>query len=191
MSEVLERPITPSPFLPGTNIQYAWDSTSLGWLKTCPRLYQYNQIEGWRQRGPSVHLDFGGFYHSALELYDRQRAAGVDHNEALYEAVKYCIEVTWVYDEEPANADWEHQDQGGKPLDWGHHLKTRETLVRSAIWYLEEFGENDAAKTVILANGKPAVELSFKLELDFGVNHISHPKNTPFDQSLVEEYYQP
>jgi len=53
-------------------------------------------------------------------------------------------------------------------MDWGHNLKTRETLVRSVIWYLEEFGENDAAKTVILKNGKPAVELSFRLELDFG-----------------------
>jgi hypothetical protein len=31
-----------SPFLPGTKIQFAWDSTSLGMLKTCPRLYQYD-----------------------------------------------------------------------------------------------------------------------------------------------------
>jgi hypothetical protein len=54
------------------------------------------------------------------------------------------------------------------PVDWGHNLKTRETLVRSVIWYLEEFGVNDAAQTVILANGKPAVELSFRLEMDWG-----------------------
>ncbi len=183
MSEVLERPITPSPFLPGTNIQYAWDSTSLGWLKTCPRLYQYNQIEGWRQRGPSVHLDFGGFYHSALELYDRRRAAEIGHNEALYEAVKYCLEVTWRVDMDP-----ETGIDVGSPLDWGHHLKTRETLVRSVIWYLEEFGENDAAKTVVLANGKPAVELSFKLELDFGPEHQYHPLGSPKLDSERQPY---
>ena len=154
----------PSPFLAGTQIQFAWDSTSLGWLKTCPRLYQYSMIEGWRSRGQSVHLDFGQFYHHALELYDRHRATGADHNEALYEAVKYCLEVTWIYDE----------DQGvAGPLDWGHNLKTRETLCRSVIWYLEEFGENDAAKTVVLKNGKPAVELSFRLDTGIEVSEAA------------------
>jgi hypothetical protein len=158
---------SPSPFLPGTNIQFAWDSTSLGWLKTCPRLYQYSMIEGWRSHGPSVHLDFGSYYHHALELYDRHRADNCDHNEALYLAVKYCLEVTWV---------------DGAPADWGHNLKTRETLVRSVIWYLEEFGDNDAAKTVVLKNGKPAVELSFRLELDFGPKAAGY-----YNKDMVED----
>jgi hypothetical protein len=166
---------SPSPFLPGTNIQFAWDSTSLGWLKTCPRLYQYSMIEGWRSHGPSVHLDFGSYYHHALELYDRHKAAGSDHAEALYESAKYCLEVTWVY---PAPGepgfDADHPFDQGKPMDWGHNLKTRETLVRSVIWYLEEFGANDAAHTVILKNGKPAVELSFRLELDFGPKQVEY-----------------
>jgi hypothetical protein len=35
-----------SPFLPGTHIQFAWNSTCLGLLKTCPRLYQYTVIGG-------------------------------------------------------------------------------------------------------------------------------------------------
>ena len=48
-----------------------------------------------------------------------------------------------------------------------HPYKTRENLIRSVIWYLEEFKE-DPAQTVILANGKPAVELSFRMELDWG-----------------------
>ncbi len=161
-----------SPFLPNTSIQFAWDSTSLGWLKTCPRLYQYSMIEGWRSRGQSVHLDFGSFYHSALELYDRHRALGADHATALYEAVKYCLEVTWVVGE---IIDGNLDVSVGKPMDWGHNLKTRETLVRSVIWYLEEFGENDAAHTVILKNGKPAVELSFRLEMDWGPRTQSHP----------------
>ena len=45
-----------SPFLPGTQIMYAWDSTALGLLKTCPRLYQYTIIEGWGSRDESIHL---------------------------------------------------------------------------------------------------------------------------------------
>ena len=47
--------MTDSPFLPGTKIQYAWDSTSLGWLKTCPSLYFYHMIEGWRMKGGRYH----------------------------------------------------------------------------------------------------------------------------------------
>lgn len=175
-----------SPFLPGTHIQYAWDSTSLGWLKVCPRLYQYSMIEGWRSHGPSVHLDFGSYYHHALELYDRHRADGRDHAGALFESVKYCLEVTWVYPEPGEDADRQAElDQSfGKPMDWGHNLKTRETLCRSVIWYLEEFGDNDAARTVVLKNGKPAVELSFRLELDFG------PKATEPDKQMKEEGLQ-
>lgn len=142
-----------SPFLPGTHIQFAWDSTSLGWLKTCPRLYQYSMIDGWRQHGGSVHLDFGSWYHSALEAYDRIRSAGGEHEDALREVVAWLMRVTW--------AD-------SKPWDSGHNLKTRETLVRSVIWYLEQFGPNDTCETVQLANGKPAVELSFRLEMDWG-----------------------
>lgn len=162
-----------SPFLPGTSIQFAWDSTSLGWLKTCPRLYQYSMIEQWRSRGNSVHLDFGSWYHSALELYDKLRAQGTvskpgpwDHEDSLREVVHECLSWTWIpCDEAP-----------GQPWDSGHNLKTRETLVRTVIWYLEQFHE-DTCETVILANGKPAVELSFRLEMDWGPKHyIEHDK---------------
>jgi hypothetical protein len=61
----------PSPFIEGTRLQFAWDSTSLGYLKECPRKYYYTMIEGWRGRGESVHLRFGQEYHAALEHYDR------------------------------------------------------------------------------------------------------------------------
>lgn len=178
-----------SPFLPGTHIQFAWDSTSLGWLKTCARLYQYRMIEGWSSRGGgNVHLEFGSLYHSALELYDRCRSLSESHDDALFQAVKMCLEKTWDYGEPctycngkftglPNNACENCMNTGfigqGKPIDWGHNLKTRETLVRTVIWYLEEFGENDAAETVQLRNGKPAVELSFRLELDFGPEDIA------------------
>ena len=149
----------PSPFLPGTKVQYAWDSTSLGWLKTCPRLYQYSMIEQWRSKGNSVHLDFGLWYHHGLESYDRRRAEGASHDDALIDVVWDLLKLTWIEATESASAG---------PWDAGHNLKTRETLIRSVIWYVEEFGPSDAAQTVILANGKPAVELIFKMEMDWG-----------------------
>lgn len=143
----------PSIFLDGTPIQYAWDSTSLGWLKECPRKYYYSQIVGWRPKGEAVNLRFGGLYHGALELYDKVVAEGVGHEDAILAAVHYCLKETW---------------DNGRPWVSDHNSKTRENLVRSVVWYLDQFGQNDPAKTVILANGKPAVELSFQLNLDWG-----------------------
>lgn len=154
-----------SPFIAGTSIQYVWDSTSLGWLKECPRKYYYQMIKGYRPKGESVHLKFGLIYHSALELYDKLKAdlgSPRDHEQALFEVVRYCLTETW-------NPESVNPTTGeiiaAHPWDSGHNVKTRETLLRSVIWYLEHF-KDDPAKTVILANGKPAVELSFKMPLE-------------------------
>lgn len=168
----MDAQVAPSPFLPGTNIQFAWDSTSLGWLKTCPRLYYYSMICGYRLRGSNVHLLFGGWYHQALEAYDRIRAAGGDHEDALREVVAWLMRETWIYPQVEGNDEdpgiMSALNQPGSPWESGHNLKTRETLIRSVIWYLEQFGPNDTCHTVQLANGKPAVELSFRLEMDWG-----------------------
>ena len=152
----MEAPTAPSPFLPGTNVQFAWDSTSLGWLKQCPRLYYYSMIEGWHTKGTGVHLKFGQHYHGALEMYDKVRQLGKNHELALRDVLLWLLHATW---------------EDGKPWDSGHNQKTRETLVRSVIWYLDTF-KDDPAQTLILANGSPAVELSFRMELDWGPPYI-------------------
>jgi len=160
--------IAPSPFLPGTKIQYAWDSTSLGWLKQCPRLYEYSMIEGWRAKGTGVHLKFGQHYHAALELYDKLRVQeNWDHDAALRESIKVALIETWeIFDNDPGLP--------GRPWDSEHSSKNRETLIRSIIWYLDTF-KDDPATTLVLANGKPAVELSFRMELDFGGQYGEQP----------------
>lgn len=140
--------LSPSPFLAGTAIQLVWDSTSLDWLKTCPRKYKYSMIDGWRAKAESPNLTFGILYHSSLEHYDRYRAEGQDHESALRGAVLWAL---------IESKDWKSDDTA----------KNRENLVRSVVWYLEEFKDN-GVETVILANGKPAVELTFKMELDYG-----------------------
>jgi len=137
-----------SPFLPGTHIQFAFDSTSLGMLKTCARLYYYQMIEGWVSREESVHLRFGIEYHHALQDYDLSRAANIAHNDAVHDVVRELLLRT---------ADFNPD----------HKTKTRDSLVRTVIWYLDKF-ENDPAETHILLDGKPAVELSFRFELDWG-----------------------
>lgn len=137
-----------SPFLPGTKIQYAFDSTSLGYLKTCPRLYQYTMLEGWQARGESVHLRFGIEYHHALQDYDLSRAAGISHNDAVHDTIRELMVRTADFDSD-------------------HKTKTRESLIRTTVWYLDKF-KDDPAQTFILPSGKPAVEQSFRFELEWG-----------------------
>lgn len=136
-------------------LQLAWDSTSLGALKTCPQFYLYTIVEGWQPRSTSVHLTFGIHYHKAIEIYDHKKSEGLSHDDALDTALAYCLEAT--VDRLP-NGKW-------KPWFSDDPNKNRFTLVRSVVWYLEQFTD-DAATTIQMANGKPAVELSFRFEID-------------------------
>lgn len=142
-----------SPFLSGTHIQFAWDSTSLGYLKTCPRLYQYIMIDGWGTRDESIHLRFGIEYHTALQDYAIARAQGIRHDDAIHDTIRALHSRTY---------DW-NPDRG---LRAGKY-KNRETLAGLVIDYLDHFAE-DPAETYIQADGSPAVELSFRFELDWG-----------------------
>lgn len=140
-----------SPFIDGTNIQFAWDSSSLELLKRCPRLYYYNMILGYRGKEDNVHLRFGGEAHQAFQEYEILKAGGMDHEEASFHVVKALLQRT---------DDWRPD----------HKYKNRPFLIRTVIWYLEKF-KDDPAQTYILANGKPAVELSFNFELDWGYDN--------------------
>lgn len=136
----------------------AWDSTMLGLLKECPRKFQLTIINGWQSGGFAAHLAFGIAYHKALEEYDIHRAAGLDHTAAVVETVRFCMS----YGTRNAEGTFQPYDA----MFTREPNKTRDTLLRSVIWYLEHF-KFDYAKTKLLkTTGKPAVELSFKLGLD-------------------------
>jgi len=143
----------PSPFIPGTNIQFAWDSTSLGYIKTCPRLYQYIMIEGWSSSDESVHLRFGIEFHKALEDYDRKIAAGTERLDAIREVVYELLVRTYGWEVDTTT-------KAGK-------YKNRRTLLALVIDYLDHYIQ-DKAQTYIKDDGAPAVELSFRFELDWG-----------------------
>lgn len=140
------------------NLQIAWDSTSLGTYKECPRKYYYTMIVGRQPRAESVHLTFGAHYHKALEIYDHAKSAGNDHNTAQLAAVRYCYLATGTRLASGKFVPWNSDDS----------YKNRWTLMRTVVWYLEQFA-NDALKTIQLANGKPAVELSFRWQTDVEV----------------------
>lgn len=135
----------PSPFLPGTKIQFAIDNTSIVAAKKCLRYYHYTIIEGWRRRDESPHLRFGGEFASSLENYHKLRASGLDYEEALDQTIENLL---------VRCADWKSD----------HPKKNLDTLLRSVIWYLEGY-KDEPVETLILENGDPAVEVSFKIEL--------------------------
>lgn len=158
-----------SPFLPGTKIQYAWDSTSLGLFKTCPRLYQYTMIDGYVPKSESVHLRFGGEYHSALEFYDHARAKGIPHEDAIHDTIRETLLRTWDYVIDEATGEV-IDSSPALPTgdDKATKYKNRNTLISLVIDYIDHFGPDDPAQTYIKADGQPAVELSFRFELDYG-----------------------
>jgi hypothetical protein len=146
--------MTDSPFLPGTKLQYAWDSSSLGLLKTCPRLYQYTILDGWSTEDEPIDLRFGTEFHLTAQSYEVSRAAGSDHQSALTDAIGQLHERTADFDPSP-------DTKSGK-------YKSRQNLICMMVDYFDKYGDNDPAVTYIRADGRPAVELSFKFSLDYG-----------------------
>lgn len=138
----------PSPFLPGTMIQYALDATSLEYYKRCPQLYKYLMIDGYRGKEESVHLRWGQEMHECFKEYETFKARGEDHEYCVFHVVRNLLLRTEGWDPD-------------------HKYKNKAFLVRTVIRYMDKY-KDDPAKTLILSNGKPAVEVSFMFELDYG-----------------------
>jgi hypothetical protein len=136
----------PSPFIPGTNIQFAWDSTSLGYFKQCPQLYKYVVIDGYHSKEDNVHLRFGSEYHQAIADYRKSIAAGIQHDDAVFDVIKALM---FRID------DWRPD----------HKYKNRLNLLHAVIGYLDSY-QNDPVEVITLENGDPAVEYSFRFELE-------------------------
>lgn len=139
-------------------IQFAFDQTSIKLAEECLYKYKLRMIDGWRPRGTSVHLFFGGAYASALEHFYKFVAEGKSRDEALVEVIREALITTWI---------------DGQPWTSDHNTKTRENLIRTIVWYFEQF-KDDPCETVILSNGAPAVEHSFRLPVDDGIIFCGH-----------------
>ena len=136
-----------------------YDSVLTRDLLTCGRKFYYLHVEGWRTRKMSVDLFFGQLYASALEKFHRLQAEGTSQEDALITIVHDTLKATW---------------KDGKPWDSEGHVKNRETLIRTIVWYIDQFGDKDSMRTVILADGRPAVELSFTFELSSKYAYSGH-----------------
>jgi hypothetical protein len=141
-----------STTVPG--LQIAWDSTSLGLLKSCPWKYYLAMIEGWESRRRATPLTYGIWFHEAAELYHKLRAQEHDHDEAVESVIKDALCKSGVRDAEGTFIPWESDD----------NRRTRFTLVRAVVWYLETY-RDDSLITLLRTDGKPAVELSFRIPI--------------------------
>lgn len=184
-------------------LQIAWDATSLSCLKECPRKYQYQIVQNWTGYGQNKDIDFGHYFHLALEEYHKHVQSETSHHAALLSVVRATLERTGTRDTYSGSCPQCDSGQTGfiealpgvEPELSGYHFhckscglvgdfregvpptrfvpwdsddtaKNRRTLVRSIVWYLDQYGKNDPFTVLTLADGRPAVELSFRLEID-------------------------
>lgn len=172
-----------SPFsAENKNLQTTWDSTSLGWFKTCPRLYQYQMLEGWFPKKMAQTLRFGILYHSLHETYDKKLLSGLSSDDAAKAALKDILPQAWDQhegfqcpecgrerQENSTYCPWCGADGPPKPTTLytpGLGLdprRTNETLTRTFLWHVWEYSDRRAS-IYELASG-PALELTFKFAL--------------------------
>lgn len=163
-------------------VQFAWDATSIGLAQTCLRKYQYRMIEGWRGNQESEHIKFGKHFATALEHYYKHVALGMDWLDALEAVVLEAMLDTW----DRGDEDYESSGDfvggfepltpkvgAGKPWLSTDSVKTRENLIRTIVWYVDEFNE-EKLKVMTRVDGTPAVELSFQLPVDDGIVFTGH-----------------
>lgn len=161
--------------------QLWWDAHSMSQFKRCPRLYYYTIIRGLATKRMAATLRFGLIFHEAQEVFYKAIAEGLTETEAFRKVFNLIL--TRVREEPEIFVD-------------ADKVRTPATLLRAVIWHLDEYGLNDPAQTVILANGKPAVELSFKFPIDLEspdggsymlCGHIDRLVNLGID-TFVEDY---
>jgi len=132
-------------------LQTRVNSSAIGEYKTCARKYWYKWVRGLRAREPKIDLEFGTWFHSGVQGYESLRNEGESHEEALAATVDWALFITW--------------DSGVKrPRQIDHSSKNREGLVRTLIWYLDKYGEEDVLETVVLPDGALATELEFEFD---------------------------
>lgn len=154
--------------IPGTTLQWAYDSTSLTKLQGCLRKYNFSILQGWKEKETPPALAFGRDYHTCQETYHKCIAYGLDHETSVKRVAKLAMLL-------------------GERLLSLDTSRTKETLVRSIIWYLEEF-RDDPLKTALLPNGLPAVELSFMLPI-FDIKIEPTDELPALDLKEVQEWF--
>lgn len=127
------------------NFQFVYDSVSLTALQKCARYYKWTVMEGWQLDPMPSTLAFGIYFHKCLEVWHKLLATSIDKDTALLR----CTRLAGLF---------------GEHLIPNRTERTKETLVRAVVWYLDQF-RDDQATTTFRPDGTPAVEYSFMLHI--------------------------
>lgn len=129
-------------------VQFLWNASALSDWQKCPRYYQYVWLNGWTGAGLSPHLRFGDEIAKAMHLFHLRTANGEDREEVILDVVEIVLRRT---------ADFKSD----------HRLKNRENLIRTIVWYFEEY--NPDPLSTYVDEGGPALERQFRIAADDGV----------------------
>ena len=122
-----------------------WDATKISALKRCPQYFQYSILDRWQPAEGNVHLAFGAGLAKALEIF----YGFADRETGMLEAVRHCMGVKM-------------------PPD---NNKNRITLVRTLVWYLDEYASDEI---YTLSDGSAGVEVSFEVDVTDDIVFCGH-----------------
>ena len=140
------------------NLQIAWDNTTLDALRKCKRFYQLYILSGYRRKFLAAPLYYGLMTHAGNERFAKLRAGGQDHRTAVRNTVRFLLQATGEYD---AHGDWVPWEPT-EPKE--QKRRSRFSIIRTFVWYSERY-KDEKVETYIQPDGKPAVELSFRIVL--------------------------
>ena len=146
-------------------VQFVFDATSIELAQTCHRKYYYQMIRNLRPNNTSVHLIFGGIFAKAMENFYKHRVAGVEREAAIKAVVHRALIESWAHER---TAEGSRIPGTGAPLAFDHAAKTRTNLIRSIVWYLDNYADDEEHYPLaVLPSGEAAVEVTFKLDAGF------------------------
>ncbi len=136
-------------------LQKAWDNTSIKALKACNYLYHKTIGTGFRPKRVHPRLDYGTYFHWGMEQYEKLRVKKISQEEALHKIIPLVLARMKNFPEDDTTY-------------------TKQNLIRAIIWYVDQYYK-DVAETYIMSDGRPAVELSFRVPLP-----INSPDGDPY-----------
>ena len=132
----------------GKPIQKIWDTSSLSSFSSCPRMYNWTNLQGYKSKSYGTALGFGSAVHEGFEVLDMKKFKGATKEEATAAAVKHVL------------------------LEFGESLNQSEdkargltAALRAVTWRAEEYWE-DLFEIATMPDGEPCLEQRF--EVPFG-----------------------
>lgn len=130
-------------------LQLIWDATSLGTLRECPRKYYLQVIRGYTTKRAALALDFGIALHEGLELFYRNKAAGMSWAENEESVIGFLLR-------HPLRANIDKYEDS---------VRNSRTLIFATWDYIQNY-KNEPCETMVFSDGTVGVELHFQFETD-------------------------